>query len=489
MLGLFLACQNSGDSSPIPPCNELELRAPRRDANIVLIINDTMRRDRSEIYGGPVRTPALASLAREGLVFTSASGEANWTRPAMATLFTSLYPSQHRLGKSLHVGTGTRREQVVAGSKFDVLSPQFETLPEVLRSTGRRTAGFVSNPWLASNLGFGQGFEHYDDSYFRLAHEPEPLTDRALQWLDSLEPTERFFLYVHYMSSHRPYGQLEPELIERERSSIEADDRPLPTEAQNLLLDILQLTDGRLVIDSGVRPTLRLIEMAYDRGVENFDASLGRLLAGLRAHPAFAETAVIVAGDHGEALFTRGYGDHGKGLFDDETALPLVARLPGVSPASGRIDCPVGLIDLLPSLCDYVGATCPGDAQGLSLFAGPEADGRYLVSESAVNGKTHRAIRNRSFKLIHEPEGPPVPDDETRVPPAQPYSLFDRKEDPDEARNLTPSNEVSASTYAVLEVMVPALHAAVPEFTAPRTDYRTLSDEMRERLRALGYTD
>ena len=36
-----------------------------------------------------------------------------------------------------------------------------------------------------------------------------------------------------------------------------------------------------------------------------------------------------------EALYERGYGNHGNGLYDDEVAIPLAARLPGVEPACG----------------------------------------------------------------------------------------------------------------------------------------------------------
>jgi len=407
----------------------------------------------------------------------------------MATLFTSLYPTQHGVGDAQMVGLGSTLQQMVEGSKLDVLPPEFETLPEVLQRAGLRTAGFVSNPWLAADFGFGQGFDDYDDSYVGFGYQAEPLTARAIDWLESLEPGERFFLYLHYMESHRPYGRLDLEEVERAREQIEADRRPIPTQAKLLLLNTIEFSDGRSLLATDVRPSLTLIEMAYDRGVEEFDLAFRRLLEKLSGDEAFERTAVIVTSDHGEALFTRGYGDHGKGLFDDETALPLIARLPGVEPERGRITCPVGLIDLLPSLCAYLGIECPKSTQGVSLLGGEAEAARYLVTEAAAGDLGHRAIRNASYKLIFEPRGPPVPTGERRFPGEQPYSLYDLVLDPEEQHDLAASREVTAETYRVLEVMVPALHTAVAPFDTPRSRFEPLSDELKDRLRKLGYGD
>ena len=44
------------------------------------------------------------------------------------------------------------------------------------------------------------------------------------------------------------------------------------------------------------------LELAYDKGIENFDAALGVLLEGLAALPSWDRTAVIVTSDHGAAV-------------------------------------------------------------------------------------------------------------------------------------------------------------------------------------------
>jgi len=61
------------------------------------------RRDRTRCgsrplgcYGStPVYTPNLDLLAHEGVMFGHAVTCSPWTRPSFASIFTSLYPSQH----------------------------------------------------------------------------------------------------------------------------------------------------------------------------------------------------------------------------------------------------------------------------------------------------------------------------------------------------------------------------------------------------------
>jgi len=78
----------------VPSLNELALSAPK-NVCVVFILNDTMRRDHVNIYGGRVETPNFDAFARDGVLFENAFTQAPWTKPSVSTLFTSLYPSQH----------------------------------------------------------------------------------------------------------------------------------------------------------------------------------------------------------------------------------------------------------------------------------------------------------------------------------------------------------------------------------------------------------
>src|SRR5688572_1559620 len=77
-------------------CGEQEPVAARRP-NVVLVVIDTLRADALGTLGSPFPTPNLDRLAAEGVVFTTAIAPSTWTLPSVASLITSLHPSEHGL--------------------------------------------------------------------------------------------------------------------------------------------------------------------------------------------------------------------------------------------------------------------------------------------------------------------------------------------------------------------------------------------------------
>src|SRR5262245_12275502 len=346
-------------------CSELRLASQPAGASAILVVNDAMRRDALAAYGGRARTPHFDRFAGENLLFESAMTQAPWTKPSVATLFTSLYPSQHRLESHPELRRTGGNEPLEA----DVLAPGLTTLAEALQGSGFRTAAFVANPWLAEGFGFEQGFEVYDASFARWGAAGDAVAAAALAWLRGLAPHEPFFLYLHLVESHRPYGALPAGALDelRRQTAGRAPLRGNGPEDANLPL-VIHLDDGRSLAEAGLPLTRGLLRESYRRGVEAFDRVLGSFLDGIAGAGLWERTAVIVTSDHGEALFGRGYGNHGNGLYQDETAIPLAAHLPGVTPTRGRVGCLVGLVDAMPSLCAYLGARCPEDLEGRSFL-------------------------------------------------------------------------------------------------------------------------
>ena len=66
--------------------------------HVILIVVDTLRADRLGAYGSQRGlTPFLDQLAHRGTVFRNAYAASSWTCPSVASLFTSRYPSQHKV--------------------------------------------------------------------------------------------------------------------------------------------------------------------------------------------------------------------------------------------------------------------------------------------------------------------------------------------------------------------------------------------------------
>jgi arylsulfatase A-like enzyme len=434
-----------------------------------------MRRDRLGAYGGKAKTPAFDAFAADNLRFDHAYAPAPWTRPSMASLFTGLLPSQHGVGM----------EQAEERKTPHALAPEIETLAELLHAAGYRTAAFVANPWMEPRFGFDQGFELYDASFARwgLSNEEAKLpgiavSAKALEWLATIPPDQPYFLFVHFLDSHRPYPALHLRDLEAQRDRIAADTRLLSPHLQEELRATVRIKGSPGAPPPLVELRVAMLEMAYEKGIEQFDFALARLLEGLTKRPDGERAAVIVTSDHGEALFERGYGNHGRGLHEDEVAIPLAMKLPGVTGPDDGVQCLVGLVDVMPTLCTYLGLDCPADQIGQDLLA-QRPGRRFIVSEAVGTAPRHRAIRNRTWKLIWQPDG--APDD----PHTGPYQLYEIERDPAEANDRIADPSLERPIGQLTRALQSA-GPAQPLHVAPKV---SVDGDVEDRLRALGYVD
>ena len=68
-----------------------------QNPNIILIVVDAARPDYFSCYGFPKETtPNIDKFARGGFLFKNVISTAPWTIPSHGSIFTSLYPSQHK---------------------------------------------------------------------------------------------------------------------------------------------------------------------------------------------------------------------------------------------------------------------------------------------------------------------------------------------------------------------------------------------------------
>ena len=166
------------------------------DCNVILITMDAVRADHLGIYDYPKNTsPNIDNLAKEGIVFTQAYTQASWTLPSFASLFTSLYPSVHKVG---YTDDTTK------------LNQHLKTLAEILKEKNYTTAAFITVPYISSYYNFNKGFDIYDESMvfsFKPSEKPncENITTKAIKWLEENKHT-KFFLFLHYFGGHSPYN-------------------------------------------------------------------------------------------------------------------------------------------------------------------------------------------------------------------------------------------------------------------------------------------
>jgi arylsulfatase A-like enzyme len=299
---------------------------------VILVSIDTLRSDRLPAYGYEgIDTPHLDRFAREAVLFERAYSHYPLTLPSHVSLFTGLLPPAH----------GVRDNR---GYRLDDRHP---TLASRLAEAGYRTAGFVSSSVLRGRTGVGRGFQLYDDTLpgrkqeslrvFPQRPGSETLT-AAGDWLDGLAPGERFFLFLHLFEPHTPYDPPEP------YRSRYAD--------------------------------------PYDAEIAYSDALVGELFDQLRGAGRYDDALIIVLSDHGEGLGDHGESEHGLLLYRETLQVPLMIRLPGGQRGGERIERPVALVDVMPTVLGLLKLPL-GAPAGRPLFgADPPAEDRPIYSET-----------------------------------------------------------------------------------------------------------
>ena len=209
------------------------VQAPNGAPNVVLILLDDVGFGAASTFGGPINTPTLDRLARNGLRYTQFHTTALCS-PTRAALLT---------GRNHHsVHTGVVTELATGFPGYDTLmGKDTATVAEILKQKGWNTSWVGKNhnvpDWQSSQAGpfdlwpMGLGFEHFygfvggETSQWRPAvfegTKPiEPylgnpdynfdydMADQAIKWLrnqKAVAPNRPFFLYYAPGATHAPH--------------------------------------------------------------------------------------------------------------------------------------------------------------------------------------------------------------------------------------------------------------------------------------------
>ena len=360
-------------------------------SNVVLVTVDSLRADAIGVYNEDRHTPVMDALAADGTVFERAFATGNWTPFSFPSILAS---------RPVFADTG------------EIGVEDAPTLAGTLSDAGVETGGFnAANGFLTSHWGYDDGFDEFEpfvagvgssiysrylathptvEAWLQLAASPirriqsklagndddRPFLDTsrmfdvesaATDFLDDAE--EPFFLWLHYMDTHTPYVPA-PRYIREVSNGILGTHRMLHAHTRTGLgWDV----DER---------TLRELRTLYQAAARQVDDSIGRVLDSLSANGLDDETAVVLAGDHGEEFQDHGHLAHYPKLYDELIQVPLIVNVPGVD--GDRVEGQVGLDAVPPTVTDLLDVDTPTVWTGESLLP-TVVDGEAPADEPIVS--------------------------------------------------------------------------------------------------------
>ena len=382
--------------------NPTLFRADRKEnnLNVIMISYDTLRADHLGCYGYKRETsPNLDQFAKSAILYKKAFSTSSWTIPSHASIFTSLLPSAH--GATVDTSDETKRKKPLANTHL--------TLTEVLRKAGYATAAFTGDGFVASLLGFHQGFDVYYGE-----RSIEKIFHRATSWLEQ-HHSRKFFLFLHTYEIHTPYNRhIFTTDLTRGRFNEEGFNFKHPNRKDSpehtAFLDSLRTATAE---------EKAYIMALYDGGIYYADQFMGTLLNQLERLKLRKNTLIVFLSDHGEEFWDR-YpqmsGMHGHSPYDELLHVPLVISIPQ-GPAGQIIDQPVSLIDVFPTLLDVLDV--PYDSRrihGSSLMpliamSSPHHNNPGAYSEDLYWGPNRQSIRTDTFRYVYTPDLTEIGDD------------------------------------------------------------------------------
>jgi len=476
---------------------------PKRP-NIVFIMSDDHATQALGCYGSRLnQTPNLDRIANEGARFDHCYVTNSICTPSRAAILTGTHNHVNRV-TTLHTHIDNRMPNVAKHLRSG--GYQTAMIGKWHLGQGPRHCPTGFDFWSVLP---GQGLYHEPDFHEMGEAIVEPgyvtdiITDKCLKWLEERDEEKPFFLMCHHKAPHRPWDpnpdhrHLFQEPIPRpDNFHDDYEDRAAAAREARMRivrdmtyqdLDLIQLAESpsgptrmgphksvphpedpeglrvRCCV-TGEEFTFsnqeELADFKYQRYlrkylqcVHSIDENVGRLLDYLEEQGLAENTLVVYTSDQGFFLGEHGWYDK-RFMYEESFRMPLIARLPGLTPAGTVCKDMACNVDFAQTFLDLAGLPQPNYMQGRSLkplLAGQSPDDwtdvayhRYWMNQDDIhNAFAHYGIRTHNHKLIywynedfdeeganpgtHEPE----------------WELFDLQADPQEMHNV-----VGDSAYA-----------------------------------------
>ncbi|CAN5735736.1 alkaline phosphatase family protein [soil metagenome] len=384
--------------------------------NVLYITVDQWRGDCLSAAGHPVvRTPTLDGLAARGVRFANHWANVAPCGPSRTTLHTGMYAQNHRSvlngtpldARFTNVALEARRagyaptlfgytdtspdprglapddprlltyEGVLPCFEVALNDPSETAGPmEWVRWLEGRGVDVPSDPWDLYRPDLSHPGADAHSEWWAPAHfgpedtETAFVVDRLIEWFARRDDADPWFVHASFIRPHPPYrnpvgyhDRYRAEDVPDFRGHARLEDE----QASHPLAAAVTTVPGvGAPVDERDRRQLRA---TYYGMMAEVDDQLGRLFRWLDDQGLTDDTLVLLTSDHGEQA-----GDHWLveklGWWDESYHVPLIVCDPRAEadPARGRaVTAPTEHVDVLPTLCGWMGVEAPLQCDGSAL--------------------------------------------------------------------------------------------------------------------------
>jgi choline-sulfatase len=214
----------------------------------------------------------------------------------------------------------------------------------------------------------------------------------------------------------------------------------------------------------------------YDTALAYEDEVIGRFWKFLVQQDLVAKSLIVFTSDHGESLGEHSESTHGYFIYQSTLRVPLLIHWPaGTKTFTPRVDEPASLLDLAPTILQFLGLPVQPQFQGRGLMGlvyrqGPgipsEIYSESLYARNHFGSSSLRGLQVGRYKYIEAP----TPE------------FYDLCQDPGETRNLYSQYRALALSYRERLVAVRSRFQ-----TSGAVRSRALTPEAVAALSSLGY--
>lgn len=396
--------------------------------NILFLFADDHCRDMLGMLGRvDVETPNLDRLAQRGIVFTRAYNVGSWS-PAVCISSRNMLVTGRNLWDAESVYRSMDKERAAgvlwpqlmqkAGYRtyftgkwhvptdatkcFDVARNVRSGMPKTTPQAYNRSRADATDPWSPYDRslgGYWEGGKHWS----------EVAGDDAVEFLDlAAKRPEPFFMYVAFNAPHDP-RQSPQEFVER--YPLSRVQSPKNFLAEYPYKDAIgcshQLRDENLAPMPRTEHAVKVHRREYFALITHMDLQIGRILAALAKSGKSDDTWIFFTADHGLAVGAHGlFGK--QNMYEHSTGVPFLVAGPGV--ASGQVETPIYLQDVMATSLDLAGAERPEHVffrSLMPLIRGEQRQSAYPAIYGAYLD-LQRSIAHNGWKLIVYPKAPAV---------------------------------------------------------------------------------